>query len=196
MLLQKYILYLGFCVSSCFKIRISSNTTCALASVQGHRQKSPKQLLHIHKIKIFHSMNFLVVREQPTKHPLISAHKTSHAHQESFVPGKQNHTAKEISSNFLLIILSQEQAGTVPHIQRHEKRDFYLVDDLLINDFQTVEVIYCISNMTDETHCGNNLKSETSKMSLKDRILHLPFPHNGHLYSYNKPQSAWQKHQI
>lgn len=98
---------------------------------------------------------------------------------------------KKINSNFLLIILSQEKSGTVPHVQRHRKRHFYLVD-LLINGFQTVEVIYCISNMTDETHCGNNLKSETSKMSLKDRLLPLLSPHNGHLYSHNKPHSACQ----
>lgn len=101
-------------------------------------------------------------------------------------------TPKEISSNFLLIILSKEQSGTVPHIQRHKNRHYYLVDDLLINGFQTVEVICCISKMTDVTHCGNNFKSETSKMSLKDRILLFLFPHNGHLYSYNKPQSAHQ----
>lgn len=155
--------------------------------------KSPKQLAHIHKIKIFHlwtSLQWESSRQnipwyQPTRFHILTRKAW---HQEN----KTTLTPKEISSNFLLIILSQEQSGTVPHIQRHKKRHFYLVDDLLINGFQTAEVIYCISNMTDETHCGNNLKSETSKMSLKDRILPPLFPHNGHLYHYNKPQSACQ----
>lgn len=184
----------GFCASSCLKIRVPTNTTYFSSRPQA---KSPRQLAHIHKIKIFQSLNF-AVSDQLTKHPFISAYKTSHGkawksfHQESLVPGKQNQTPKKISSNFLLIILSQEKSGTVLHIQRHKKRRFYLVDDLLINGFQTVEVIYRIFSMTDETHCGNNLKSETSKISLKDRLLSLLSPHNGHLYSYNKPQSACQ----
>lgn len=188
MLLQKYTLCWRFCVSACLKIRVPSNITCELVSVQGRRENLLNNLLT--SIKSRHSSLWISLQWVSSQQN-IPWYQPTGLHMLTrkawYQENKTRLTHKEIRSNFLLIILSQEQSGTVPHIWRHKKRHFYLVDDLLINGFQTVEFIYCISNMTDATHCGNNLKSEISKMSLKDRILPFLFPHNGHLYSYNKP---------
>lgn len=148
-----------FYVSSYLKIRVPSNTLCALASLQGHRQNLLNNLLTFIKSRhssLCTSLQWVSSQEniswyQPTRFHMLTR-------KAWYKENKTALTPKEISSNFLLIILSQEQSGTVPHTQRHKKRHFYLVDDLLINGFQTAEVICCISNMTDETHSGNNLR--------------------------------------